>query len=443
MQYILGICLAILPMWLEAQSILEAYIAEGLERNLTLRQLDIELDKSREALAQAKAMFYPNVHFDASYIRAFGGRRLDFPLGDLLNPVYGTLNQITQSNNFPTITNERIQFLPDNFHETKVTFGAPVFNSDLRHNTRIREHLIESAAARKAAYERELRFRITEAYLQYLSAVEAGRIWTGTRETLLELRRFNESLVRNGVGTPDLISAADFELSKVERESATLRSAQLTAAAYFNFLLNRDLQAPIEADTALLNPLPSPIPPSRAPVPRPELQALTQSINAAAEAQRLQTDRRRLPQAYIGGEAGFQGFGYTFEGEQAYILAKVGLTYPLYNAGLMRSREQEARLETIRLQTQYEETRRAFDLQTFQAARNLEAAQAEYAAAEKGLEAARRTFELINNKYRNGQALFVELSDARNRYVGAQIQVSLSRLQIAQCQAAWIYASGE
>lgn len=432
-----------LPIWLEAQRILEAYIAEGLERNLTLRQHDIEWEKSREALAQAKALFYPSVNFDASYIRAVGGRRLDFPVGDLLNPVYGALNQITQSNNFPTIANERIQFLPDNFHETKITFGVPIFNSDLRHNARIKQNLTGAAEARKAAYERELRFRITEAYLQYLSAIEAGNIWTEARESLLELRRFNESLVRNGVGTPDLISAADFELSKIERERAALRAAQQTAAAYFNFLLNRDLETPLIADTALLDPLAYRAPLSRAPVPRPELRALSLGLQAAAEAQQLNADRRRLPQAYIGGEAGFQGFGYTFEGEQAFVLAKIGLIYPIYNAGSLRSKEQEARLEIMRLQAQQEETARAFDLQTFRAARDLEAAQAEFAAAEKGLEAARRAYEIVNNKYRNGQSLFVELSEARTRYTNARIQVSLSRLRIAQCRAAWIYAVGE
>ena len=51
---------------------------------------------------------------------AAGGRAIDFPIGDLLNPVYSTLNALTQTNQFPQVENESITFLPHNFQETKI-----------------------------------------------------------------------------------------------------------------------------------------------------------------------------------------------------------------------------------------------------------------------------------------------------------------------------------
>jgi hypothetical protein len=46
------------------------------------------------------------------YFMAGGGRTVDFPVGDLLNPVYTTLNQLTGGNNFPQVTNQSILLNP-------------------------------------------------------------------------------------------------------------------------------------------------------------------------------------------------------------------------------------------------------------------------------------------------------------------------------------------
>jgi len=63
-------------------------------------------------LEVARSMFLPNITFDLTYSHADGGRSIDLPIGDMLNPVYATLNQLTNSPNFPQIQNEQINFLP-------------------------------------------------------------------------------------------------------------------------------------------------------------------------------------------------------------------------------------------------------------------------------------------------------------------------------------------
>jgi outer membrane protein TolC len=99
-----------------SSQILENYIQTGLSHNLALQQQQIDWQRSLEAVRQAKSLFYPVAQFNATYTRAAGGRRIDFPIGDLLNPVHSTLNQLTQSNQFPVLANQQIQFLPDDFH---------------------------------------------------------------------------------------------------------------------------------------------------------------------------------------------------------------------------------------------------------------------------------------------------------------------------------------
>ena len=63
--------------------VLEFYIQEGLKQNLGLKQERLEILKSYENITQAKANFMPKVTFNPTYSLAAGGRRLEFPIGDL------------------------------------------------------------------------------------------------------------------------------------------------------------------------------------------------------------------------------------------------------------------------------------------------------------------------------------------------------------------------
>lgn len=409
--------------------VLDAYIQSGLANNLALQQRNLDLQQSLEAVRQARSLFYPTVQFNAAYTRSAGGRSIDFPLGDLLNPVYTTLNQITQSSNFSLLENQKLNFLPDNFQETYLKVAYPLFNSDLRYNRQIKEQLALSKTAEKAAYEHELRYRITEAYLQYLQSLEAEKIWLNARDVLAELRRFNESLVKNNVATRDVVATADYELSKADHEIFQLHSQQNTARAYFNFLINRDLQADVVIDTTLLRQgvgaydLPTLIRDAQAD--RHELAALRAGQSAAELALKLNEAKRTLPNAYIGAQIGFQGYGYTFK-DQAYGLAQIGLTYDLFNGGQTRSKIQQARIENEKVRNQYGEVQQQIAMQVTQSWNNLESARNAWSTSQQGLRAAEETFRIINNKYRANQALLLEFLDAQNRVTNARLQVLLA-----------------
>lgn len=427
--------------------ILASYIQEGLQSNLSLQQQNLDIRKSMEAVRQAKSLFYPSVSFAASYSLASGGRKIDLPIGDLLNPVYGTLNQITQTNAFPEIQNQSIQFLPNNFQETKLKFGVPVYNSDLRYNQQIQELMLQSKEAQKHAFEQELRYQITEAYLQYLQTLEAEKIWTNTQQVLRELKRLNESLVRNQVATSDIIATADYEISKVENEIGQLKSAQNTARAYFNFLLNKDLQADVTIDSSLLKQTagvyngPELI--ALSLKNRQEFGALQAGIKAANTAVKLQEANLHLPDAYFGGETGFQGFGYHFfDGKQAFVIAQLGLTYDIYKGGQNKSKVQEAKITSEKLQVEYRETEQKIALQITQQLNALEAVRNSWRTAQSGQNAAESAFKIIANKYKNQQALLLEYLNAQNRVTTSQLQVLLAWNDVLIKEAALKKAAG-
>ncbi|MEJ0029922.1 MAG: TolC family protein [Bacteroidota bacterium] len=93
----------------QAQTVLQGYIDEGLKSNLQLKQEQLNYDKSVEALNVARALYFPQIAINANYTLANGGRKIELPLGDLLNPVYATLNNLTDSHQFPTLSNQSNQ----------------------------------------------------------------------------------------------------------------------------------------------------------------------------------------------------------------------------------------------------------------------------------------------------------------------------------------------
>src|SRR5919206_3088882 len=125
--------LFLFALWQRAfgQTALDNYIKRGLDSNLALKQQTFDLQKAKLDLERAKALFYPQVGFNAQYTLAIGGRTIDVPLGDLLNNVYSSLNQLTSSTKFPQVQNQSIQFLPNDFHETKVEVSMPIYNPSL------------------------------------------------------------------------------------------------------------------------------------------------------------------------------------------------------------------------------------------------------------------------------------------------------------------------
>ena len=448
----IGYLIALLPITLTAQpipltsaapqsTILDGYIREGLANNLGLRQESLDIRRVTESLNQARSLFYPRLAFNPTYSVAAGGRRLQFPVGDLLNPVYRTLNQMSGSERFPTnVPNVDEQLTPNNFHDTKVTFQYALFNTDVQYNYLIQKELISAQEARKSVIENELRYSIATAYFQYLQSLDAVRIIENARLVLSELARLNEKLVNNNVATKEILTSARYEISKVDQQLATAGKNRETARAYLNFLVNRDLTAPVAVDSSLTKILPesSEILPDLQQTALRERQELAQlggSLRAAQTAVRFSEANATIPNLYIGGNAGFQGFGYTFR-NQAYAIAQVGLQWDLFRGYEKRSKIQQAKIQTDALQTRLQDVQRQIQLQVLQAWYDLNAANESLAATQSGIVNADATFRVIDSKYRNGQALLIEFLRYQNDRLTAQLQHSLARTDVLVKRAA-------
>jgi outer membrane protein len=418
------------------------YVREGLANNLALKQESLEISRVTENLAQAKALFYPRLAFAPTYSLAAGGRRLDFPVGDLLNPAYTTLNKLTNSNNFPTnIENVNQLLAPNNFHDTKFSFSYSIYNTDIQYNYLIQKELLSTQQARRRVVENELRYNIEGAYYQYLQTLDAIRIYENSRRVLGELVRLNQKLVANNVATKDVVSTAEYEVSKLNQQVAIAEKNRETARAYFNFLLNRDLGTVILVDSVLIkNSLPTPTEnllglEETAIGHRQEIEQLGGSLRAAQTAVKLNEANAMKPNVFVGGNAGFQGFGYKFS-NQAYMVAQLGLQWDIFKGYEKRSKIQQAKIQTDVLKTRLQELQQQIRLQVVQAYYDLDAAKETVTTTAQGVTATSQTLRVIDSKYRNGQSLLIELIKAQNDNITAQIQQSLARFDVLMKQAA-------
>ncbi len=433
-----GLIFTILSAHAQRSGILESYVQEGLNNNLSIKQESLEIRKAAEAINQAKALFYPQATFSPTYSYAAGGRRLNFPIGDLLNPVYKSLNELSGNSKFPTnLENVDVLLAPTNFHDTKVAIQYSIYNPEIKYNYLIQKNLLSAQEAKKRVVENELRYSIETAYFQYLQTLEAVRILESSRNVLDELVRLNKKLVSNNTMTKDVVFSSEYEVSKLAQQRAEMNKNSKIAAAYFNFLLNKPLSEAIIADTNLvkaetfnydgmvaLSELTG-----KAVANRQELKQLDLSIEASENSVRLNQMAAARPSLFVGGNVGFQGYGYTFK-DQAYMVGQVGLQWNLFKGFERKSKIQAAKIQTDLLKTKQTEIEKQIELQTTQAFYDLAATREAQQAAMDGSLKAGQYFRVIDSKYRNGSVLMIEYIKAQNDVMTAQLQQSVTKYDV-------------
>jgi outer membrane protein len=432
------VVLALLVSHVNAQNILQAYLQEGLKSNLQFQQEGLQFEKSVQGLNAARALFMPQVGINASYTLANGGRKIQFPVGDLLNPVYTTLNQLTDSQNFPQINNETIQFLPNHFHDTKLRVIQPLFNPDIYFNYKAQKELVNVQQAQKNVYENELKYSIAAGYYQYLQSEEALKVLAQTKTTLQELVRTNQKLVANQKATRDVVLSAEYELNKIEQQLTEAEKNREVAQAYFNFLLNRDLNEHILVDTALLastyeqHPLDELT--NNALNQRQELKQVQGGLTATGSLVALNKSTALLPKINVVGDIGYQGFEYKFDNDQQYWLVQFSLSWDLFKGGERRARTQQARIDYQVAENKMDQLKKQIELQVIQTYHECAAAKQSFVTAQSGVKSAEKNFQIVRSKYNEGQALMIEYLDAQNKFTTAQLMQSIRLFDLLRAE---------
>jgi outer membrane protein len=415
-----------------AQDVLEDYVKRGLSNNLVLKERNISLEKSLLALKEAKTLFMPSVNLSANYTVAAGGRVIEFPIGDLLNGAYSTLNRLTASQNFPQLENQKILLAPNNFYDVKLRTTYPIFNTDIKHNQAIKSKEIALYEADIKIYENELASDIRKAYFNYCTAVEAKQIYASAAGLVAQNLKVNQSLVNNGKGLIANVLRAESEVENVSAKSVEAENQRLNAKAYFNFLINEKL-----TDTVIYGPLSifgiselgfrkdAPIDISN----RVELR----KIGAAIEVNKAVLDfNKDYKKPKIGSflDLGLQNNVPKFNAQTPYLLLGLQLELPIYNGGREPLKIQQTQLNLQALDIQRNQVEKQLTLAATVAQNNLQTEIALYQSATKKVTALRSYFKLVERGFKEGTNPFIEFIDARNQLTVSELQVSIQMYKI-------------
>jgi len=410
---------------LPAQDVLDHYIRQALDSNLALQQENFNYEKSIESLKEARGMFLPSVSIEARYSRAEGGRVIDFPIGDMLNPIYHTLNILTGLPVFPTdLPNEEFQFFREREHDTKVRVIQPVFQPKIYYNHKIHKDLTSIEKASRNAYARQLVSDVKTAYYNHLTAIKVVELANRTQALLEENVRVSQSLYDNQKATMDVVYRARAELSKLHQQQAEANKLYELSKAYVNFLLNRPLDTPVDVEDVSIpehrDIITQEAATKNAIEYREELRQLTAAIDAQHNGVRLNR-ANFLPGVSVVFDYGYQGEEYIFNKDYDYWMASGVLSWNLFNGGQDMAKIQRAKLEQARLETKRLEVEKQIELDVLRALESLRVVHESAEAASEELLSAKKNFDIVSKKWQQGMAAQIEYLDAQHIMTQAEL----------------------
>jgi len=397
-----------------------------------MQEKRISVEKAIYALKTAQSYYLPNVAFQAGYQSGYGGRSISFPVGDLLNPVYSTLNSLTASHNFPHINNVDMYFLPSDMYDAKVTTTMPLFNKDIGYGKKIQQTQLDLQKTDLDAYKRELVKQIKTAYYNYLLALRNKEIYQSSLEAAKEAKRTNEKLLENGKGLPAYVLRAESEVQQIE---AQLNDAQMMAEKaqmYFNFLLNIPLNSVIDRDYNVDANMPGPMQPTTLMSMRGEREEVKQ-LQKVIEINNTVLKMNQnfwYPKVNAYLNLGAQAEYMKFTSKAPYYLGGVQVDIPIFGGRRNEYKTQMAKLDRQTASYNKELLEGQVELGVKIAMNDCTSAMLTYNASLKQLDAAAAYQRLVEKGYKEGVSTFIETIDAREQLIKAQLLVNINQFKV-------------
>ncbi|MHA7834665.1 MAG: TolC family protein [Algiphilus sp.] len=433
---------------------LERYIREALTSNPAMEASVQSLLAQRLRADATRAQRLPSLGVEARFTRAFGGRVIEFPTGDLFNPVYATLNQLLQEQGqqpaFPTnLENREIPFLRPQEQETKLTLRAPLFAPELTAAIAARAAQSDSAQARLEATARMLVREVKRAYYGAAQAEAAEGILEASLGLLQEDLRIARVMQREGSATRDRVLRARAEMLAVEQRLDAARAETRQARRQLARLLDRkapdtlllpDAERYTDGDLAASG---ARMRDGTASVQgRPELRELDAGIRAAraqAEAEAAQL----LPEVLLAGDYGIQGENYGIEDDSEFGTLSVVMRWNLFDFGVRRDTRDAAQAEAARLRAERRDLERQLDIALEGARDALQVSRRAVDTARARVEAAEAAFAIAERKRAEASLSQVAFIDAQRALTEARLNAVITRfaLQDQRAEVEFVSAS--
>jgi len=415
---------------LAQKSILDEYIELGFQQNIVVQQKLISAEKALLSLQSAQSLYQPTFAFQGGYQTGEGGRSISFPVGDMLNPVYATLNQLTKSSAFPQIANVETNFFPRNFYDVKLTSVMPIYNRDISINKEIQSQTLGIQKADIQVYKRELVKNIKTAYLNYLMAHKAIGIYQNGLLLAQEGKKINEKLLANGKGLPAYILRSENEVVQMASQLSEAEKQAESAKMYFNFLLNRELQTEIKTNFDEQEALDILKKNQMADADqREELGMLKQAISLQQSVVKM-NESFYLPKLNGYLNLGSQSSNWDFNQKSTYYLLGMQLDIPIFSGKRNLNKIKQSAMDVDMAKKSLDLTSKQVSLALQIAQKNLTQTWVAFRASQKQIDVANTYQKLIDKGYKEGVNTYIETLDARSQWTNAHLALNINQFKI-------------
>lgn len=418
MRYFFSILLIVVYQNIFAQTF-SPLLKMAWNKDQNLRAKEFKLQSAEFALKEAKALYFPTASFGTQYTLAAGGRNIEFPIGDLLNPVYNTLNDITQSNNFKLVQNAEINFLPNNFYDARFRVQQAIYYPDLSINQSLKEESLKLQELEIKAYKRYLAKEVINAYFQTQMTKDVLNIYDQTNLLLNEAKRSTNSMLTNGIALPSALSRIESQLADIKAKKIEASTNHQNAGEYLYFLTNDTTYTESNINFNELPPLSF-----ETAQEREELLQLDQGsklLNLAVEKEK----RFFLPKIGAQLDLGSQAFNFGFS---PYALLGLNIDLNLYDHGRHKYKLNAAKAELQAQQSQRNKVNEQLLLQTKISFNNLTSAIEQANTYKSRIDASKKIYKEVFTKYKEGSSNYIELLDAQTQLTNTEIQYQLAKL---------------
>jgi len=421
------------PGLLSAQSaIVDQYVQQAITQNLSIQSSKLAVIKQQSKAEQAGQLWKPNVDLSASYLFAQGGRNLVFPIGDLFNPAYVALNQLTGTEAFPTdLENEQIQLTPNNFLDAQLSISKPLINSSIKYNQLIQKELIQLNQIDITLTEQDIVYQVKTGYYNYLKSIEAINIIKENQALLQEVLAFNQKLVKYNKATKEILSDVEVQIANLNSQETMINEQKDLSRALLNLLINRPLETEIEVDenlvsklefeTLMLEELTQQAQNQRSEVKKIDV---AQGVN---ELNKTRIDKSKLPTLGINAGVGLQTEAFNFNDGGPLYTAAIGLSWKIIDGGLRKKQIEELQIDQQILDANRKQINQQIQIEVLQAYLSLRSLLSQLDSQNTAVESANNSYQIIKTRYENDNALLIELLNAQNQLTNGQMALLLTK----------------
>jgi len=304
-------------------------------------------------------------------------------------------------------------------------------------------------------YERarnELILQVTNAYQKVARAEAFVRVAEEALKNAQERLRITRSQVETGVASRFDLLRAETQVTQSEQALLNARHQVELAKAGLNFLLGRDLNAPIQVALPESLPTGEPAEPTRSAQEletllqqawsqRPEARAAERNLELA-RLSIINAQRGNLPTLALNAQWNFNLNTSLFSPRRQTFTATAVLSFPLFDGGITRARVAQAQEDRQIAELNLQQVKESIALEVRTAYLNLQDAAKRLEVARKGLEQATEALRLARVRYEAGVSLQLEISDAELAYTQAQTNLVNAQFDYLDAYAALQKAVG-